>query len=179
MLYVFGFERIGVAVSDIFFVDPNPDRGQEGAEHGVRLEVRVLEQAELKGSIYSARPIRVDRPIWRLDLLEAVAGESGSFDRTHHHPAFTGWEPGPRVFDKELSADPLGWLEGRLGDLDGVLREAGVEPDDATAADAARLRERAPEIVDSVRGLLAGVRAGELARPPEEGPGDNVRASWL
>ncbi|GIH90386.1 hypothetical protein ACFFMN_07770 [Planobispora siamensis] len=179
MLYVFGFERIGVAVSDIFFVDPNPDKGQEGAERGVRLEVRVLEQAELKGSIYSARPIRVDRPVWRVDLLESVAGEPGSFDRTHHHPAFTGWEPGPRVFDKELSADPLGWLEGRLGDLDGVLREAGVEPDDATAADAARLRERAPEIVDSARRLLAGVRAGELARPPGEGPDDNVRASWL
>ena len=61
MLYAFGFERIGVVVSDLYFVDPNPDPGQEGAEHGVRLEVRLLGQGELRGSIYSARPIEVGR----------------------------------------------------------------------------------------------------------------------
>ena len=42
MLYVFGFESIGVVVSDLYFVDPDPGPGQEGAERGVRLEVRML-----------------------------------------------------------------------------------------------------------------------------------------
>ncbi len=47
MLYAFGFDRIGVLVSDLYIVDPRPIPGQEGAEHGVRLELRVLERGEL------------------------------------------------------------------------------------------------------------------------------------
>ncbi|MGW7478684.1 hypothetical protein ACWGH8_08910 [Nonomuraea muscovyensis] len=119
MLYLFGFERIGVAVSDLYFVDPRPAEGQEGAERGVRLEVRRLEPGELKGSVYSARPINVDRPLWRVDLLESVSGPPGSFDRTHHHPRVKGWEPGGRVFDEGLTAE-LGrrrlphWRPGQL-----------------------------------------------------------------
>ena len=110
MLYAFGFENIGVVVSDLYFLDPTPGPGQEGAERGVRLEVRMLDRGDLKGSIYSAQPIGVDRPIWRADLLESVAGPFGSFDRTHHHPAFNGWEPSRRHYVPELSADPLGWV---------------------------------------------------------------------
>lgn len=177
MLYVFGFERIGVAVSDIYFRDPNPSKGQEGAERGVRLEVRELAQGELKGTVYSARPIHVDRPIWRVDLLESVDGRPGSFDRTHHHPVFTGWNPGPRVFARELSSDPLKWLEGRLSDLDGVLEQAGAGHDAAGDADA--LRACVPEIIDCVERLLAKVRAGELGRAPDDGTALAVRASWL
>ena len=41
MLYAFGFERIGVVAGDLYFVDPNPGPGQEGAEQGVRVEVRL------------------------------------------------------------------------------------------------------------------------------------------
>jgi len=88
MLYAFGFERVGVVVGDLYFVDPRPAKGQEGAEHGVRVELRVLERGALNGSIYSAQPIEVGRPIWRADLLESVAGRPGSFDRTHYHPVF-------------------------------------------------------------------------------------------
>ncbi|GAA3534359.1 hypothetical protein GCM10022419_012230 [Nonomuraea rosea] len=178
MLYLFGFERIGVAVSDIYFVDPNPGKDQDGAERGVRLEVRRLEPGELKGSIYSARPITVDKPIWRIDLLESVTGTPGSFDRTHHHPAVEGWEPGGRVFDKELSAEPLKWLSARLADIEGVLAEVGADRDEVSAADVAGLKERTPEIVDAVRRLLADVRAGHLATPPDESA-TSVRASWL
>jgi len=36
MLYAFGFERVGVVVGDLYFVNPRPAPGQEGAEHGVR-----------------------------------------------------------------------------------------------------------------------------------------------
>ena len=50
MLYAFGFERIGVLVSDLYFVDPKPHPGQESAEHGVRLEVRMLGQGEMQAA---------------------------------------------------------------------------------------------------------------------------------
>jgi len=53
MLYAFGFDRVAVVVSDLYFVNPDPEEGQEGPERGVRLEVRFLERGELKGSIYS------------------------------------------------------------------------------------------------------------------------------
>ncbi|HBW21307.1 MAG TPA: hypothetical protein DEH11_20985, partial [Actinobacteria bacterium] len=104
MLQVFGFDRIGVLMSDLYFVDPSPGPGQEGAERGVRLEVRMLEQGRLTGSIYSARPIKVGQPIWRADLLETADGPPGSLNRAHHHPGLRNWEPGSRVFDPELSA---------------------------------------------------------------------------
>jgi hypothetical protein len=179
MLYTFGFEQIGVVVSDLYFVDPVPAKGQEGAEHGVRLEVRALERGDLKGSIYSAQPIAVGQPIWRADLLESVDGKPGSFDRTHHHPAFTGWEPGPRVFARELSSDPIGWLGRKLSDLPELLKEAGVSADAAGADDAESLRDAVPEILDATERLLGKVRAGELGNAPSGGPADNVRAGWL
>src|SRR2546422_2176240 len=133
MLYVFGFERIGVVISDLYFVDPHPAPGQEGGERGVRLEVRMLEPGELKGSIYSARPITVEKPIWRADLLESADGPPATFDRTHHHPGFTGWDPCARNFVPELSADPVGWVSNRLMDLDAILVDAGIPAAEAGA----------------------------------------------
>ncbi len=168
MLYAFGFERVGVLVSDLYFVDPAPGKGQEGAEHGVRLELRVLERGELKGSIYSAQPIAVGQPIWRADFLESVAGRPGSADRTHHHPVFSGWEPNSRVFARELSADPLGWLGGKLADLDALVASAGFPADVVGPDDAESLRRVAPEIVDVTGRLLEKVRSGELGRPPHD-----------
>jgi hypothetical protein len=184
MLYVFGFDRVGVVVGDLYFVDPEPLKGQEGAEHGVRLELRLIERGELKDSIYAATPIAVDRPVWRADFLEAVDGRP--FDRTHHHPVFTGWDPGDRVFVRELSADPLGWLGNRLADLDGLLAEAQFPAETAGPDDAAELRRAAPEIVDATRRLLDRVRAGELGNPPQpeqpivvDGQQVLVRSGWL
>ena len=190
MLYVFGFDRVGVVVGDLYFVDPSPSPGQPGAEHGVRLELRVLGRGELKGSVYSAQPIEVGTPIWRADLLESVAGQPGSHDRTHHHPAFTGWNPGRRVFAKELSDDPLGWLDEKLADLDSLLDSAGVPADTAGPDDARDLRGATPEIVAVTRMLLARVRSGELGNPPADsdvapdaaaadGEQILVRSGWL
>ncbi len=188
MLYAFGFERVGVVVGDLYFVDPNPGQGQEGPEHGVRLELRVIGRGELKGTVYSAQPIEVGQPIWRADLLESVAGRPGSFDRTHHHPGFTGWNPRRRVFERELSADPLGWLGIRLADLGALLASAGFPADTAGPSDADDLRRAVPEIVDATRRLLGQVRSGELGNPPAgEAPAGGVpaggpalvRSGWL
>jgi hypothetical protein len=190
VLYAFGFERVGVVVGDLYFVDPHPGKGQEGPEHGVRVELRVLIRGELKGSIYSAQPIEVGEPIWRADLLESVAGRPGSFDRTHHHPRFTAWNPNRRVFVRDLSADPLGWLATQLADLDAMLATGGFPADTAGPEDAEDLRRAAPEIVDATRRLLDRVRSGELGNSPRsESPAAGssagnggpavVRAGWL
>lgn len=180
MLYVFGFERTGVVVGDLYFVDPSPHPGQEGAERGVRLEVRLLERRPLPGSIYSAQPIEVARPVWRADLLESVDGPPGSFDRTHYHPALQGWEPGSRVFDRDLSAHPVEWVGAKLAGLDALLAQAGVDSDPAYARDAQALRGCIAEIMDTISRLLERVRRGELAQPP--GPGGELasaRVGWL
>lgn len=179
MLYAFGFERLAVLVGDLYFVNPHPAPGQEGAERGVRLELRLLERQPLRGGIYSAQPIGVDQPVWRVDLLESVASPPGSLDRAHHHPAFDGWEPGERHFVPELSAAPVEWLAGQLGDLDGVLARAGVDTGMAGPGDAASLQEAAPEIVAVVRRLLDRVATGELGRPDDDRDLVSARIGWL
>ncbi len=179
MLYAFGFERIGVMVGDLYFVNPRPEKGQEGAERGVRLELRLLGREPLKGSIYSAQPIVVDQPVWRVDLLESVDSPPGSLDRAHHHPAFDGWEPGERHFVPELSAAPVEWLAGQLADLPAVLARAGVAADVAGPGDATALRDAVPEIVDVLRRLLTRVAAGELGRPDDDSDLVSARIGWL
>jgi hypothetical protein len=180
MLQAFVFEKVGVVVGDLYFLDPNPHKGQEGPEHGVRLELRVIDRGELKSSIYSAVPIAVGRPIWRVDLLESVDGKPGSFNRTHHHPKFTAkWDPISRAFLRELSQDPLGWLAGQLADLPGILDRAEVPQDVADPADAASLKEMAPTIVGVASMMLDKVRAGELGTAPADGAADSIRNGWL
>jgi hypothetical protein len=179
VLYAFGFERIGVLVGDLYFVDPKPEPGQESAERGVRLEVRMLGQGELKGSIYSARPIEAGRPVWRADLLEAVDGPPGSLNRAHHHPRFNGWEPGSRVFDPNLSAAPMQWVGEQIRDLRAILERAGVDDVGSFAADAESLRGSASEIMAVVQSLLDKVKAGELAAAPSGSQPESARVSWL
>ena len=179
MLYAFGFERIAVMVSDLCFVNPDSEEGQEGPERGVRLEVRFLQRGEMRGSIYSAQPITVDRPVWRADLLEALASMPGSLDRAHYHPRFGGWEPGRRQFAADLSARPLEWVGGRLSDLDSLLVEAGVAPGEVGKGDASALRGAVPEILGAARRLLDKVKAGELGRPDSDQELVAARIGWL
>jgi hypothetical protein len=183
MLYAWGFDRVGVVAGDLYFVDPDPAPGQEGAEHGVRVEVRLLERPPLTGSVYAAQPIVIDQPVWRADLLETVAGEPGSHDRTHHHPRFRGWEPGRRKYEEDMSTDPLAWLKERLSDLPGLLAGAELPDDAAGPGDAAQMAAAAPDIAQKVGDLLARVRAGELAGEPDWGPDGpapaGARVSWL
>ena len=179
MLQVFGFDRVGVVLGDIYFIDPAPAKGQEGPEHGVRLEVRMLDPGTLTGSIYSARPISIAEPIWRLDLLESADGPPGSLNRAHHHPNMRNWEPNKRVFDRELSSDPVGFVATILNDLEGLLTQAGIAVDDTLAADARALRKAVPEVQRAVAGLLDAVKAGELGASPPEGDLTSARVSWL
>jgi hypothetical protein len=184
MLYVFGFGRVGVLASDMYIVLPDPQPGHEGAERGVRLEVRLLERGELPGSVYSAQPIEVGRPVWRADLLEAVDGPPGSLNRAHHHPVFSGWEPGRRVFDPELTASPVRWVGEQLADLEGLLERAGLAGDAQAAADAGALRDAVPDIMATVRRLLERVHGGELAAAPAGAaapgaPPAGARVGWL
>lgn len=179
MLQVFGFDRIGVVMGDIYFVDPAPGKGQEGPEHGVRIEVRMLEPGELTGSIYSARPISIAEPVWRADLLESTASTPGSLDRAHHHPNMKDWEPGRRVFDRDLSSDPVGFVGTILSDLEGLLERAGIELDATLAADASRLREVMPDVQRAVTGMLDQVKAGRLGTAPAGHDVTSARLSWL
>ncbi len=179
MLQVFGFDRIGVAIGDIYFIDPAPAKGQEGAEHGVRVEVRMLEPGEITGSIYAARPIRVAEPVWRADLLESVDGTPGSLNRAHHHPNMRNWEPSKRVFDRELSNDPVSWLGTKLSDLESLLEQAGIEIDETLAADADKLRGAAPDVQRAVSTMLDQVKAGQLGTAPEGDDLTSARVSWL
>jgi len=181
VLYVFGFQRTAVVLSDLYFVDPDPKiKGQESPEHGVRLEVRKITPGPLQGSIYSAQPIEIGDLIWRVDLLESVDGPPGSFDRTHHHPGVSrGLEPGKRVFDQGLSAAPVEWVGAQLADLEALLDQAGVGGDPADGADAQSLRDCLHEVLESLDRLLERVQAGELGRPPSDAPLASVRAGWL
>lgn len=179
MLEVFGFDRIAVVLGDLYFVDPNPSAGQEGAERGVRVEVRFIEMHEHAGSIYAARPILVGEPVWRLDLLESVEGRPGSFDRTHHHPLMRGYEPRSRKFERELSSDPLGYLAGRLRDLPGLLEQAELPAGSASDEDIRQLQGSVDEIIAATDAMLDRVRRGELARPVEPDESGLARTGWL
>ncbi len=178
MLWSLAFDRLGVVLSDLYFVDPAIDQGVDGAERGVRLELRVFERDELKGSVYSAVPIRIDRPIWRIDLLETVESEPGSLNRAHHHPRFNGWDPGPRVFVEALSADPVTWVGERFRSIESVLVEAGCEEAEMSPGDVASLRAAAPAVTSQLEYLLREVAAGRAGLAPAESA-EFVRASWL
>ena len=179
MLYTLGFKRLGVVLSDLYFADPNPEPGQEGAERGVRLEVRYMELAEQGGTVYASRPIVAGEPLWRVDLLESVANP-GSLDRAHHHPTMRGWEPGRRKYEVAITADPLGWLAARFDDLSEVtaaLEADGVEVD---RDELEEMRAAGPEIVDMVTRLLKRISDGELAREPVGADTSVlVRSGWL
>jgi hypothetical protein len=178
MFAAFGFEALGVVVGDMYFIDPAPLAGQETPERGVRLELRLVDRAEPQGSIYAGVPIAFTRPVWRVDIFGSTESSPGTLDRAHHHPRFDGWEPGPRHFVAELSADPLSWLADQLADPAAVLARAGVDGDLVTEADKTGLAVAAPEIVAVVKRMLDGVRDGQLAPAPAE-PVAAARSGWL
>ena len=175
MLWTLAFDDVGVVMGDLYFVDPNLDQGGDGAERGVRLELRRFVRDPLKGSVYSAVPIRIDEPIWRVDMLETVDSTPGSLNRAHHHPRFHGWDPGMRVFVEELSADPIGWIGKQFAEIESVLEAAQVE---LPGADVEALRAAGPSVVAELERQLGEVAAGRAGLRPDDA-GEFVRQSWL
>jgi hypothetical protein len=163
MLTVFCFDRLAVTVRDMYFVDPDPAPGQDGAERGVRVELRLDEPEPWKGSVYAAQKLVVDRSLLRVDLFESVERGPGSRDRVHHHPTMVDNEPGGRVFDRALTEDPVGWLRQRLADPIALLAAAGIDDLPAYADSAAELTAELGHVVEAVGAKLERVRAGELA----------------
>lgn len=166
MLTMFCFDGLAVVVEDLYFVDPEPTPGQEGPERGVRVELRLVERQPWRGSVYASQRVVVDDAVFRVDLLESVAGGPGNRDRVHHHPAMRDNEPSDRVFDPRLTDDPVGWLEARLADPMGLLAGAGVPDLDLYQQAVAGLRDSLPEITRSVATMLEKVRLGQLATVP-------------
>jgi hypothetical protein len=167
VLTVFAFQQVAVTVEDIWFFEPDPYPGEEGAERGVRVEVRLLDRRPQTGSRYSAAPVQVATAFWRADLLESVAAGPGSRDRMHFHPEMADDEPGERVFDPAIRADPFGWLEKVLADPVALLRPK-LGHDVPYQADVEEWRMALPQIVDAARLSMERVHAGLLARPPIE-----------
>ena len=90
-----------------------------------------------------------------------------------------GWEPGPRVFDRDLQALPVEWVGARLAGLETLLAEAGIAADPAFARDAEALRGCLAEIMDTLIRLLQRVQRGELAAPPSGPEPAEARDGWL
>ena len=62
MLAAFGFEALGVVVGDIYFIDPVPLAGQETPERGVKLQVRLVDRAQLVVFAYHTSLVSAREP---------------------------------------------------------------------------------------------------------------------
>ena len=143
------FDRHAVTLARIDFLDPAFAGEPDVRERGVRLEVRPVADVR-DGSIYASSTTTLGPALCRFDLLES---RPHAADRMHWHPTMPHAEPGERVFDAALSADPLGWLGERLRELDEVAPAA-----DDIVAEAARglawAREPWPAVEHDERGLV-------------------------
>lgn len=133
----------------------NPNRLQDGRECGVRLELRIVERDTLPGSIYASRALSISRGVCRFDLLESAPGAQ---DRMHWHPEMPNGEGRKRLYDEELSRDPLGWLGRQLRGGVALLEMAGIDDAERFARDADALGGMADDIVAAAAAALDGFR---------------------
>jgi len=154
---VFSFSRIAVTVEAIEFRDPQPEPGQEGTERGARIELKLLEPQPARGSIYASDDVLIGRALWRADLLES-ANNPGARDRMHFHPVMTDSEPGERVFDPALSADPIGWLRERLQSVPQILQDNDLTDIDGYRDDMEQLRQHIDEVMSAAEARLSEAR---------------------
>ena len=117
-------------------------------EHGARIELRELPVQPHRGTESAAQLVVIDRPLWRADLFDRLAGAPGSFGAAHFHPEFDGNEPSSRVWDAGLTADPWGWLGEQVSSL-GAASGHGAWPVDQ--GDAAEIRGLAGAVVATAR----------------------------
>ncbi|MCX2731785.1 hypothetical protein OOZ19_16200 [Saccharopolyspora sp. NFXS83] len=123
MHVVWKFGLLAITAEEVDFRDP-AGTGPDVRERGLRIEFRVVDDHH-EGSIYASDRWTVRPAFCRLDLLESGPGRA---DRIHWHPDVRDGEPGDRVFDTALTADPVAWIRERLQDLPAFLRRTG-EPD--------------------------------------------------
>lgn len=148
------FDTLTVTVARIDFLDPALASEPNTRERGVRVEIRPSSSSDLR-SIYASPAVFLEPAVCRIDLLESAPGAA---DRMHWHPTMDAGEPGDRVFDPAIPADPLGWLAARLADVPGLLAHAGVEDIDRHAESASLLAQKADEIVAAARSGLDRAR---------------------
>ena len=144
MQHILTLSRTAVVVRHWFEIDLE----DSSMEHGARVELRELTVQPHRGSESAAQLIVLDRPLWRADLFDRLADAPGNFGAAHYHPEFSGDEPCPRVWDRELTASPWDWLGGQLARLGAVQ---GNEPSRLESADAAELSGLADVIVSLAR----------------------------
>ncbi len=142
------FDQHAVTLTRIDFLDPALAGEPDVRERGVRLEVRPVSGSR-DGSIYASATTTLAPAVFRIDLLES---RPHAADRMHWHPTMPEGEPGERVFDPALSADPLGWLADRLRQVEEVAPAV-----DDIVAEAGRglawAREPWPSVEHDERGL--------------------------
>ena len=146
--------HLALALREVDFADPALAGRPDVRERGVRLEVRPVREAPV-GSVYSSPALELAAPVCRVDLLESAPGAG---DRAHWHPEMVDGEPGERVFDEALGADPEGWLRTHLLDLPRLLAGAPAPVRERLLADAAPLAALADEVADRVAVSLAALR---------------------
>lgn len=122
MKYAFIFGRVAIIVRYW-------EQRAEDVEAGARIEVRRVEEAigdaHRDGAAgFCVLPVS-DGGIWRADLFTVIS-RPGNEPRHHHHPQFEHGHVGDRVFEPELSADPVGWTERKLRDFRTLLVENGA-----------------------------------------------------
>jgi hypothetical protein len=154
MEQVWLFDRLAVAVFRIDFLDPAISEQPDARERGVRIEIKPA-GSTYDGSVYSSSTNLVRPAVCRIDLLESAPHAA---DRMHWHPTMSDGEPGDRVFDPAIGADPLAWLTDQLTNLRMLLERAGVDDPDGYATDIAAVSTAAAEITDSVAAGLAWAR---------------------
>ncbi|MEU0084713.1 hypothetical protein [Streptomyces sp. NPDC006274] len=152
-MHIFIADRLCITVEGVDF--HNPNRPQDGRECGARLELRFVERDNLPGSIYVSRALSLARAVCRFDFLESAPGKQ---DRMHWHPAMEDGEAFKRLYDEDLSRDPLAWLGERLRDGVRTLELGGVEDSGRFADDAEALALLADAIVAETAATLDGFR---------------------
>ncbi len=114
--YIFG----PIAITAGYWVQRGVD-----TESGARVEIRRVEHEEIPGApagVAGLRLLPVSAGIWRADLFRDQDGEV----IYHYHPHFEKGDVGERSFDDQLTADPVGFVIDRLGDLRAVLVDSGA-----------------------------------------------------
>jgi len=148
MLRAFVYTRLAVLVRHWFEID----LGDSSMEHGARVELRLLGAQSHRGTESAAQRFVIDRPVWRADLFDRLAGTPGAFEVAHHHPTFDGLEPSARAY---LDTEPWAWLRAKLGDIGDVCAAGGLSPAEIAdaSADFADVRDAAGEIVAAAQSV--------------------------